>query len=581
MPAEVAAVIVTYNNEDDVEQLLRSLRDQARETALRVIVADNSSIDATVSLLASHDDVTVIRSGGNLGYAGGINTALAHVPGNEHVLVINPDLTLDPGAVRTLLRRLELSEAGVVAPAIRDLDGRLYHSLRREPTVLRALGDAAFGSRFAGRPAILSDIDGDPARYGYAHPVDWASGAALLIRAEVVDQVGAWDERYFLYSEETDFEHRVRRAGHEIWFEPDAVIRHEQGGSGASAQLTALMAVNRVRYVEHYHGAVYAAAFRAAVLLHELLRIAKPGHAEALRAVADRRSWSSLPRASLSSPGPVGGSIIIPAHNEESVIGRTLESLLPLLSGPDEVEVIVVCNATTDATPDIARGFTGVQVVELDEASKVAALNLGDQLATRWPRLYLDADIEISPDAVRSLFAALTDPTPDGMVRLEAARPTAHYDGADGTALVRSYYRARSRMADLDKSLWGAGAYAVNQVGHDRFPEFPRMTADDLFIDRLFPAERKAVIPTEPVVVRLPRDAANLGRILRRGVRANAEHPEGTTTSRTAAALIRSIRGPFSAFDAAVYAGFVVLARLQTRLGATSRPAWERDASTR
>lgn len=580
-PAEVAAVIVTYNNEDDIDQLVRSLRDQARDTALRVVVADNSSVDATIDRLASHDDVTLLRTGGNLGYAGGINAALAQVPAGEHVLVINPDLSLEPGAVRALLVRMELSGAGVVAPVIHDLDGGLYPSLRREPTTLRALGDAVLGSRIAARPALLSEIEGNPSRYRYAHPVDWASGAALLIHGTVVEQIGRWDEQFFLYSEEIDFQRRVREAGYSIWFEPKAVVRHEQGGSGESDELMALMAVNRLRYIEKYRGRGYSAGFRAAVFLHELLRSGKRGHKWAARAVADRRSWSELPQATHDPTGPVRGAIIIPAHNEESVIGRTLKSLAPLLAGPDEVEVIVICNGTTDATPVVARSFAGVQVTEHREASKVAALNEGDRLASRWPRLYLDADIEMTPDAVRNVFAALSTTSSGREAPLEAARPSARYDSAGGTPLVRAYYRARSRMVELDASLWGAGAYAVSKAGHDRFAEFPRLTADDLFIDRLFPADRKAVIRTEPVVVRVPRDATNLSRILRRGVRANAEHPEGTTTRKTARSLVRSIRGPASAIDAIVYAGFVVVARVQVWLGSSARPVWERDVSNR
>ena len=578
--AEVAAVIVTYNNQDDVGRLVQSLRVQASDVPLRVVVADNSSSDFTLQRLAEHADVTVVPSGGNLGYSGGINVAQAHVPAGEHILVINPDLTLDSGALVAMLRRMNSSGAGVVVPVVRDAGGGLFYSLRREPTVIRALGDAILGSRLGNRPAALSDIDADPSHYLRPHAVVWASGAALLVRASVAAEVGPWDERFFLYSEETDFQRRVRVAGHEIWFEPSAVVHHGQGGSGGPAELAALMAVNRVRYVEKYHGRAYSGAFRFAAMLHELVRSAKPGHAATLRALADRRTWSALPQAEREPLGRAEGAIIIPAHNEASVIGRTLESLYPLV-GEQGIEIIVVCNGTTDATADIARALHGFQVVEIPEPSKVAALNAGDRLATRWPRLYLDADIEITPGAVKSLFDALSRTSVDGQVLLEAARPTARYDSSGGTALVRSYYRARSRLVSLDTNLWGAGAYAVNEVGHARFPEFPQLTADDLFVDRLFPSERKAVIRTDAVIVRLPRDAANLSRILRRGVQANAEHSGEVTTGRTAAALVRSIRGPLSALDATVYAGFVVAARLQVRLPGNARSVWERDLSSR
>ncbi|MBO0078352.1 hypothetical protein JJD28_14990, partial [Listeria monocytogenes] len=72
--------------------------------------------------------------------------------------------------------------------------------------------------------------------------------AALLIRRDLADRLGPWDERFFLYSEETEYFHRARKAGETGWFTPDAIVRHEQGGSGVRPEFTALMAVNRVRY---------------------------------------------------------------------------------------------------------------------------------------------------------------------------------------------------------------------------------------------------------------------------------------------------------------------------------------------
>ena len=106
-----------------------------------------------------------------------------------------------------------------------------------------------------------------------------------------------------------------------------------------------------------------------------------------------------LPRPQEPIPSKVRGAVIIPAHDEATVIERTLTGLKPLIRHPG-VEIIVVCNGTTDDTADRARRFPGVLVVEIDDASKPAALNEGDRIATAWPRLYLDADIEVSATAV-------------------------------------------------------------------------------------------------------------------------------------------------------------------------------------
>ena len=101
-------------------------------------------------------------------------------------------------------------------------------------------------------------------------------------------------------------------------------------------------------------------------------------------------------------------SVIVPAHNEASVVGRALDSLLHEAE-PGEFDVIVVCNGCTDDTADTARTRAGVRVVEIQTASKVAALNAGDEHAQGFPRIYLDADIELSTESLRLVRDALAD----------------------------------------------------------------------------------------------------------------------------------------------------------------------------
>ena len=127
------------------------------------------------------------------------------------MLVLNPDLVVEPGAIRILLRRMVSSDAGNVVPQLLDEDGSVYTSLRREPTLLSALGDALLGSRVPNRPGWLSEIDYEGASYGHPHPIHWSTGAALLIRSDVEKQLNDWDEDYFLYSEEIDYFRRARK----------------------------------------------------------------------------------------------------------------------------------------------------------------------------------------------------------------------------------------------------------------------------------------------------------------------------------------------------------------------------------
>jgi GT2 family glycosyltransferase len=295
--AEVAAVVVTFNSAADIDSLLSSLRREAEHTSIRVIVADNNSADGTLEIVTHHRDVLAVSTGGNLGYAAGINAAYPYLGNAAHVLVLNPDLVVEPGAIRALLSRVSLSAAGAVVPRILDERASTYESLRRDPTLARAIGDALFGGRLVARPGWLSEIDYAQAHYREAHVTDWATGAALLVRRDVADAVGCWDERFFLYSEEVDYFRRIRDTGEAVWFEPNAVVRHKQGGSGTSSALAALMAVNRVRYVEKAHTSAYATLYRLAVILHELLRYGQPEHRNSLRFLLRRKAWPSLPRA--------------------------------------------------------------------------------------------------------------------------------------------------------------------------------------------------------------------------------------------------------------------------------------------
>lgn len=272
------------------------------------------------------------------------------------------------------------------------------------------------------------------------------------------------------------------------------------------------------------------------------------------------------------------GSIVVPAHNEANVIARTLSPLAKMASS-GEIELLVVANGCTDATAAVAGGVRGVAVLEVAEASKTAALNAADEKAVAWPRLYLDADVTVTPTTVRDVLCALS------AGELLAARPSMAYSLGEASLLVRSYYRARGRLDETDCHLWGAGTYALSMQGHDRFARFPDILGDDLYVDALFLPSEKAVVRTVPAVVRPPKTVTALQGVMRRVYRGNAElrarglldDPQ-RTTRRVALQLVRSVRGPFSLVDAAVYAALVTLGRAGAR---RSDQRWERDSSTR
>ena len=564
---------MTYQSGADIGRLLASLRPECDRHRLRVVVADNDSSDGTPDLVRAEDDVMLCETGGNLGYAAGVNAATRAAGEARALLVLNPDLVVEPGCISSLLRRLELSGAGVVVPRILDARSATFPSLRREPSLGRAVGDAVLGARLTGRPGFLSESVGVGPEYEHPHPVDWATGAALLIATETSRLVGEWDEQFFLYSEETDFLRRVREAGQTIWYEPAAVVRHSQGGSGSSDELDCLLAVNRVRYVAKHHGTVYAEFFRGAVVFNELLRAWQPSHRAALHTLLVRERWEALPRAHRHAQQErlchAAGSLIIPAHNEAAVIGKTLEELAELLASP-ALDIVVAANGCTDSTSRIAAGVAGVRVLDLPESSKTAALNAGDHATDQWPRIYLDADIEIPLAAVCDTLEALANP---GVL---ACRPPYSWDLDGADPLVRAYYRARARIPSAHAALWGAGVYALSREGHERFGTFPTVVADDLFIDQQYTPQEKRIVGTDPVHVRVPRSSRDLLRVLGRQTRGSNQMHAGTR-QQTLREVMGSIRGPTSLFDAAVYVGFALASR---RSGHASTD-WERDESSR
>lgn len=300
---EVVAVVVTYHSALTLPALLESLADQT--VGVHTIVVDNGSSDGTAALARTFSGVTVVETGANLGYSGGINVGRAQVHGDPHLAILNPDLVLRPGALATMLRVLsDDPRVGIVAPQlVESATSTRFDSLRREPSVLGAFGDSVFGNRWPSRPRLIAETLRREDEYAEARDVAWAGGAALLVSATCNSSVGAWDEHtYFLYSEETDFARRARDLGFLVRYEPAAVAEHVGSGSGQPKELVALVSVNRIRYFSQRHGAGATTLFRAAVAVQHLLRLHDARHRYAFPVVLNRSRWNGLPSAERRTP---------------------------------------------------------------------------------------------------------------------------------------------------------------------------------------------------------------------------------------------------------------------------------------
>jgi N-acetylglucosaminyl-diphospho-decaprenol L-rhamnosyltransferase len=263
VPSEVDIIVVTHNSARDIGGLLDSLPAALGNITANVIVVDNGSTDSTVKILIDRNDCQLVQSA-NVGYAGGINRGIRDGSGASAILILNPDARLSPGSVAPLLDALRTPGIGIVAPRVLSDHGSLEFSLRREPSLLRALGLG-----WTRHPA-LSEYVQDAAAYKHPHAVDWALGAILMISRHCFDTLGGWDESFFLYSEETDFALRARDIGLRTWYEPRSVAIHIGGGSGRSNQTHAMQAVNRVRLYRRRHGALVSWCFYWLTVASEL-----------------------------------------------------------------------------------------------------------------------------------------------------------------------------------------------------------------------------------------------------------------------------------------------------------------------
>jgi GT2 family glycosyltransferase len=271
-PPDVLVVVVTHNSRRAIDGFASAVQSEL-DDAHRLVVVDNASTDDTVELVRARlPTATVLEPGRNLGYGAALNLALAAVRPRESVLVINPDARLHPGALRRLRDMLRRPAVGIAVPRLVEPDGTLAYSLRREPTVLRAAGEAVVGGLRAGRVAALGEIVCDPTEYASPRTTDWATGAAWLVTTECFEVIGGFAEDYFLYSEETDFALRARDHGFATVYVPDAVVTHEGGASNVDPALFALLTRNRVRCYRRRHGASATFAFRLALLAGELGR---------------------------------------------------------------------------------------------------------------------------------------------------------------------------------------------------------------------------------------------------------------------------------------------------------------------
>ena len=233
----VAAVVVDYHSGPSLGGCLDSLRTNG---VTSVAVVENGESGSTVTALEGRS-VTLVTPEYNLGYGRGVNRGVAALPRTRYLLVSNPDVVIHDGAVAALVERLaQQPTAGIAGPKILRPDGTVYPSHRVFPNMWLAGAHALLAPWWPGNPATR--------RYRSRHAdgtVDWVSGACFLIRRDVFDVIGGFDERYFMFAEDMALCYDAGRAGFATIAVDEAVVTHVEGVSRQHATRSMVWAHHR------------------------------------------------------------------------------------------------------------------------------------------------------------------------------------------------------------------------------------------------------------------------------------------------------------------------------------------------
>jgi len=269
----VALVTVSYDSGEVLGPFLDSV--EAAGGAATVIVVDNASpgIVAVERAIAEHP-VEFLRLPDNRGYGGAVNAALPLLPpAAEFILVANPDVVFHEEAISRMLAVAErMPDVGAVGPRILDPDGTTYPSARRLPSLRTGIGHALFWPVWPGNPWTRSYREDQ--REPVERDAGWLSGACLLLRRTAFEEIGGFDDAYFMYFEDVDLGERLSQAGWRNRYAPEAIVTHTGAHSTSASKGAMARAHHRsaYRYVARRYSAWYLAPLRVVVRVGIALR---------------------------------------------------------------------------------------------------------------------------------------------------------------------------------------------------------------------------------------------------------------------------------------------------------------------
>lgn len=280
---DVSIVVVSYNTVALLRQCLQAALPANRTPASptrEILVVDNASTDGSAAMvLAEFPTVQLIANERNVGFTRANNQALAVADG-RYLCLINPDAELRPGALDALVAYLDTHPTtGVVGPRLLYPDGSPQPSRRRFPSLATGFVESTVLQRWPANSRLLRRYYVADRPDDQTQEVDWLTGACFIVRRAAAEQVGYFDERFFMYSEELDWCRRIRAAGWRVVYLPEAVVIHHESRSAEQnlARRNILFNDSKCRYFAKYHGSFWGEALRAFIFATFLYQFAEEG----------------------------------------------------------------------------------------------------------------------------------------------------------------------------------------------------------------------------------------------------------------------------------------------------------------
>jgi hypothetical protein len=294
--ADLAIIIVSTNEARWLETCLSTVFERAGDARLDVVVVDNSSTDGTPDLVRSKFPQARVVPSVNRGF-GHANNRGALTCDARYVLFLNPDTSIVSGTFGELVAALDARpDVGLAGVKQITADGTLWPTMRRFPSITRALADAFASERWPVPARWSGERLLDLSLYDSEAECDWTSGSFMLARREALLSAGLLDERFFIYSEEPDLCLRMTRAGWSIRHLPLMTIIHHAAKGGIRPKMIAQDAYTRRQYAQKHFGPNYGAAYLGAVGARHVLRALFPpvGDSGQQRRAAARLALSTL-----------------------------------------------------------------------------------------------------------------------------------------------------------------------------------------------------------------------------------------------------------------------------------------------